>query len=198
MRFAVPLLEAVPLAILAVLVIGLLSKEAVDHTHRGTGAGRGPKPPVGTRTVSVGSTSAKAYDPIGGDGEHDADAHNVVDRDPGTFWTTEHYDGGVLNKAGVGIYIDAKPRVDAKSLEIDSKPGWHAELYAAPSGPVPAGIGQGWQRVGGGDVRTAEQRMRLSTDGKSYRYYLVWITRLPPGSSQVEISEIKLFAPQRS
>jgi serine/threonine-protein kinase len=197
MRFAVPVLVAIPLAILAVLAIGLIFNEAVDHTHRGTGAGRGAKPPAGTHTVSVGSTSAKAYDPIGGDGEHDADAHNVVDRDPGTSWATEHYTGGVLNKAGVGIYIDAKPSVDAKSIEIDSKPGWHAELYAAPPGAVPAAIDHGWQHVGGGDVKRSEQRMRLATDGKRYRYYLVWITKLPPDASQVEIAEIKLFAPKR-
>jgi eukaryotic-like serine/threonine-protein kinase len=196
MRYAVPVLVAIPLAILAVLVIGLLFNEAVDHTHRGTGAGRGPKPPAGTRTVSVGSTSAKAYDPIGGDGEHDADAHNVVDRDPGTFWTTEHYNGGALNKPGVGIYIDAKPGVDAKSIEIDSKPGWHADLYAAPPGTAPAGIDHGWDKVGGGDIKVSEQRMKLSTGGHRYRYYLVWITRLPPGQSQVQIAEIKLFAPK--
>src|SRR5437763_1649168 len=105
------------LAIVAVLVAGWLAKEGVDRTHRGTGAGRGPKPPAGQRIVSVASTSAAAYDPIGRDGEHDADAAHVVDRDPGTTWATEHYTGGVLNKAGVGIYIDARPGVDAKSIE---------------------------------------------------------------------------------
>jgi serine/threonine-protein kinase len=196
MRYAVPVLVAIPLAILAVLLIGLLAKEGVDHTHRGTGAGRGPKPPVGTHIVSVGSTSAKAYDPIGGDGEHDSDAHNVVDRDPGTTWTTEHYSGGQLNKPGVGIYIDAKPKVVARSIEIDSKPGWHADIYAAPPGPVPDTIDQGWDKVAGGTIQDASDRLRLSTDGKAYRYYLVWITALPPGESQVEIAEIKLFAPK--
>jgi eukaryotic-like serine/threonine-protein kinase len=198
MRYAVPLLLIIPLAILAVLVGGLLTKEAVERTHRGTGPGRGPKPPAGTRIVSVGSPSAKAYDPIGGDGEHSSDAPHVVDRDPGTTWATEHYTGGQLSKAGVGIYIDAKPRVDAKSIEIDSKPGWRAELYAAPAGPVPASLDQGWVKVGAGTVSQDSQRLRLSTDGKSYRYYLVWITRLPPGASQVEISEIKLFAPKKA
>jgi eukaryotic-like serine/threonine-protein kinase len=198
MRYAVPVLVAIPLAVLVVLILGLLAKEGVEHTHRGTGAGRGPKPPVGTRTVSVGSTAAKAYDPIGGDGEHDADAPHAVDRDPGTFWTTEHYNGGQLNKAGVGIYIDAKPRVEARSIEIDSKPGWRVELYAAPAGPVPTSIDAGWQKVGGGTVQSTHERMRLDTVGRSYRYYLVWITRLPPGQSQVEISEIKLFAPKRA
>jgi eukaryotic-like serine/threonine-protein kinase len=198
MRYAIPVLLAIPLAVLAVLIAGLLFKAGVDRTHRGTGAGRGAKPPAGQRIVSVASTSAAAYDPIGGDGEHDADAAHVVDRDPGTTWATEHYSGDTLNKAGVGIYIDAKPGVNAKSIEIDSKPGWRAELYAAPAGPVPAGIDRGWVKVGAGNVSAADQGLRLSTDGKRYRYYLVWITKLPPGASQVEISEIKLFAPKQA
>ena len=35
--------------------------------------------------------------------------------------------------------------------------------------------------------------MRLATNGRRYRYYLVWITRLPPEKSAVEIAEVRLF-----
>jgi serine/threonine-protein kinase len=61
---------------------------------------------------------------------------------------------------------------------------------------VPAGIGHGWDKVGAADITHSEQREKLSTDGHRYRYYLVWITKLPPGQSQVQIAEIKLFAPK--
>jgi hypothetical protein len=54
-----------------------------------------------------------------------------------------------------------------------------------------------WRKVGGGLVRDDDERFRLDTRGRRYRFYLVWITQLPPGSERVEISEIKLFAPQR-
>jgi tRNA A-37 threonylcarbamoyl transferase component Bud32 len=194
-----------PISILGLLVllgafaaiVALVVKEGADRTQRGTGAGITKKPPpTGTKVVSVKRTSAAAYDPIGGDGEHSADARLVVDRDPGTAWTTEAYSGGQLSKAGVGISIDAAPGVDARSLEIDSKPGWRGVLYAARGGALPATV-EGWRRVGGGLVRADDERFRLATGGRRYRYYLVWITQLPPGQERVEISEIKLFAPQR-
>ena len=33
----------------------------------------------------------------------------------------------------------------------------------------------------------------LDTAGNRFRYYLVWITKLPPGADHVQISEIRLF-----
>jgi hypothetical protein len=33
-------------------------------------------------------------------------------------------------------------------------------------------------------------------DGTSYRYYLVWITKLPPSDTNAQISEIALLAPK--
>jgi len=47
-----------------------------------------------------------------------------------------------------------------------------------------------------GTVRSHKQRFRLATAGQRFRYYLVWITELPPGARSVEISELSLF--QRS
>ena len=194
LRHPISVLALIGLLAVGGVIVGLVAKEGVDRTQRGTGAGRGPKPPAGTKVVSVGRTSAQAYDPIGGDGEHSSDASHVVDRDPGTTWTTEAYNGGILNKAGVGIYIDAKPGVAASAIEIDSKPGWRADLYAAPPGSVPKGIGSGWTKLNAGTVHQSVARFRLATGGKRYRYYLVWITRLPPHQTRVEIAEIKLFA----
>jgi serine/threonine-protein kinase len=83
-------------------------------------------------------------------------------------------------------------------MQIRSVPGWRAELYAAPNGPVPKALDDSWTRVGGGQVRKTEQRFNLSTDSKRYRYYLVWITALPQGADHVEIAEIVLSAPRRA
>jgi hypothetical protein len=38
-----------------------------------------------------------------------------------------------------------------------------------------------------------KQRITLNTAGKSYRYYLVWITALPPGNNYAAINEIALY-----
>ena len=73
------------------------------------------------------------------------------------------------------------------------KPGWKATIYAAPPGPAPPTFPAGWNKVGGGTVKSTDQRFKLDTGGTAYRYYLVWITQLAPGAERAEISEIRLF-----
>ena len=81
-------------------------------------------------------------------------------------------------------------------MEIQSPvPGWKAEIYgAAGSAASPDSIETGWTKLGGGTVRDDHQRFKLDTDGERYRFYLVWITELPPDQPRVEIGEIALFA----
>jgi serine/threonine-protein kinase len=201
-RFPVPVVAFVAVLVISGVALALLLKTAGDRTHRGTGPGT-IKPDVGTRVISLARTSAHAYDPQGDDVEHDVEAPLAVDREPGTAWTTETYQGGEITKqtvpaasAGVGIYVDARPGVDATRLTIQTpQPGWKATIYAAPAGKVPAGVDAGWTRVGGGAVRTKEQRFPLE-NSRTYRYYLVWITKLPAGRGNVKISEIALLAPK--
>jgi serine/threonine-protein kinase len=186
------------LAVAAAVVAVLFGSDLLDRAERGTGAGK-VKPAPGTKVVSVKRSSAQDFDPLGKDGEHPERARLAVDKDPGTTWTTETYSAGNLgNKAGVGIYVDAAPSVAASTIEIDTpKTGWIAELYVAPDGPAPTGMPDDlWSRAGGGTVRRRKQRFTLRTDGKAYRYYLVWITELPPGEHRVEISDVSLFAKQ--
>jgi serine/threonine-protein kinase len=205
LRWHLPVALVILAGAVVIVLVLLLGNEAAKHAQKGTGTGRIAAPP-GTRIVSVRSTSAHDYDPQSADGEEHPDrARLVVDRDPGTSWTTESYSGGQITKAnagdarpGVGIYVDAKPDVNATRMEIQSKPGWRTELYAAPDGPVPKSIDTGWTRVGGGRVSRSKQRFTLGTDGQRYRYYLVWITALAPDSNQVQIAEIGLAAPRRT
>jgi eukaryotic-like serine/threonine-protein kinase len=197
MRRRVPLLAVLAGLLIAAAVVGVLVYQGAQHTERGTGQGTVKAPP-GTRVVSVKRTSAQDFDPLGDEDEHADQAPNAVDKDPGTSWTTESYTGGTLgSKKGVGLYVDAAPRVAATSLEIDTaKPGWQAEIHVAPDGAAPKrapGEGGGWQKVAGGTVRHKHQRFSLRTGGKRYRYYLVWITKLPPGAERVEIADVSLF-----
>jgi eukaryotic-like serine/threonine-protein kinase len=197
MRLRIPVAALLVAVAAGAVGAGLLLKEARDNTTRGTGAGRVRAEP-NTRSVSVAASSANDYDPAGDDQEHGSDTPLAVDKDPQTAWSTETYTAGKLPKDGVGIYVDAKPATRASSLVVETPaPGWHADVYAAPAGkPVPAGI-DGWEKVGGGRVDGREHRFRLSTDARAYRYYLVWITQLPPEAQRVEITDISIFAPKR-
>jgi tRNA A-37 threonylcarbamoyl transferase component Bud32 len=190
-----PIIAIVVLLVLvAVPVVYLAAREGVDRTQRGTGTGT-VKPEPGTRVVSVKRTSATDFDPLSTDKEeHHTETPNAVDKDPGTDWTTEGYTGGDLGKEGVGIYVDADPGVDARSIEIDTpEPGWTAEIRVADGASPPKDLGD-WTKVAGGTVDAKRKRFHLK--GDRHRYYLVWITALAPGAERVKISEITLFAPR--
>ena len=180
-------------------ILGLAAVAVADHPDRlarGPAARRARAPgpagsssprPTGTKVVSVPRGSAHDYDPLGDDEEHNEEVARVVDRDDGTAWSTESYQDGLegAGKKGVGIYIDAKPKVAAVSMQIDTpNPGFRATIYAAPPGPVPKSVPEGWTKVGGGTVTSSNKRFKLDTGGTEYRYYLVWITKLADGRRQ--------------
>jgi eukaryotic-like serine/threonine-protein kinase len=177
-------------AVAAVAAVLMATKE---RTERGTGT-RNVKPPPGLRSVSLGQSRAKDFDPFGGDGEHPIEAKAVVDQDTKSTWSTERYDGGTLNnKPGVGIFVDAKPSVAARAMDVISPTRqWRGEIYAAPNGPTPQKLDD-FRRLAPISQSKTRTRVRLATNGRRYRYYLVWITKLPPEKSAVEIAEVRLF-----
>ncbi|MEA2286405.1 MAG: eukaryotic-like serine/threonine-protein kinase [Solirubrobacteraceae bacterium] len=195
----VPLRVLHPARILVVLaLIGVMAAVAAvflakDRTQRGTGTANVKAPP-GLKSVSLGQNRAKDFDPFGGDGEHPGEAKAVVDQDPRSTWSTEQYDGGTLNnKPGVGIYVDAKPSVVAREVEVVSPTrNWSGAIYAAPNGPPPTKL-DGFKRLSSFQQDSTRTRIKLGGGGRRYRYYLVWITKLPQQQRAVEIGEIRLF-----
>ena len=189
------------LALLALLAatgagaIFLLLGDPADRVVRGTGAESRSRPDApGLRTISLSQNAAKDFDPeaTGGDGrEHPNAAKAVLDDDPNSSWDTETYRSSLADagKQGVGIYVDAKPAAAARRIGIDTTtPGWDGAIYGATKGP-PDDL-EGWTKLA--DVRRASRRERVALPGDRYRYYLVWITRLPEGG-KVDIPEINLF-----
>ena len=67
-------------------------------------------------------------------------------------------------------------------------------IFAAPNGGVPRTVpGNGWVKAA--TVTNAGKTVKILLDGtatKSYRYFLVWITTLPPGQNSVALREIVL------
>jgi tRNA A-37 threonylcarbamoyl transferase component Bud32 len=184
---------ALALALLAIAATAAVLLLAADRTTRGTGDAPDTATPPGTASVSVGRASAHDYDPFGSDGEHPEQAAAAVDRTVSSTWSTEGYQGGVLNKDGVGIYVDAKPGVPAIRMEIRTPtPGWKGAVYVADD-KVPSEFPGTWKKLGTIDSAQRRTSLDLDTAGNPYRYYLVWITALPEGEERVEISEIELF-----
>jgi serine/threonine-protein kinase len=188
---------ALSLALLAAVAVAAVLLLAAHNAKRGTGASPGITRPPGTRDISLSQDAAHDYDPYGGDGEHPEQAPAAVDRDPNTAWSTETYRDG-LQKPGVGIYVDAAPRVVATRMDIRTPTlGWQGAVYVAASGPPKTLPDPGWSKVGTIDATAHLVNVDLDTAGKPFRYYLVWITKLP-AAGRAQIAEIDLLGPRPS
>jgi eukaryotic-like serine/threonine-protein kinase len=186
----------------AIVAIALIA--AAQHAHSGTGVASGVHGSAGLQPVALGQTAAHDYNPFGTEPENRDRVQNVIDSDPNTVWSTAHYYEGTLKKpggVGVGVYLDAAPSLAARAVEIQTPtPGFDVQIYGANKidlsyaygDPTPLSA-RGWQGplASADDVRN---RQRITLKGNSsYRYYLVWMTTLPPGQQLASISEITLF-----
>src|SRR4051812_34759505 len=99
-------------AVVAYLALhGMPSSDTKGATTSGGTAGR-----------TIHLTGVTAYDPKGGDGEHDSSAGRATDSSPSTYWDTEHYrDAPSLSgKPGVGLVLDAGRDVQLNELGLST------------------------------------------------------------------------------
>ena len=123
-----------------------------------------------------------AWDPQGGDGEHDADAPKATDGDPATYWTTEHYQS--FNKPGVGVVLEAPSAKGLKSVTVTTDtPGFTAEIS-------PGRARRGRSRPSRRRASSATARALRFQGLKPAKFYVVWITQLPPGSDTAHVNEV--------
>ncbi|PTL59205.1 protein kinase domain-containing protein [Paraconexibacter algicola] len=199
-RLAVPGL----LALIAIVGTVVILAQG-DRVERGTGT-RTPvdvKAPPGLQPISLGQDRASDYDPQGDGGEHSDAAKFVLDKDPNSIWDTERYQGGVLTKTsppadpadlGVGIYLDAKPGVAARAMSIrTTTPGWKGKIFVARSAVPKTLPSDGWIELADVDATGRTTSIDLDTARQPFRYYLIWITKLPEGKDRAAISEVVLF-----
>ncbi|MDH3517870.1 MAG: hypothetical protein OEM66_02995 [Acidimicrobiia bacterium] len=133
---------------------------------------RQPTTPVVPSTVRI--LGATAYDPFGGDGEHDDLAARAIDGDFTSAWRTESYfDPLPLLKGGVGLAVEVSG--PAEAVELSGVPaGTVFELRWAPQ--MAATLDQ-WTVVSSGTVRGALTAIEFpARDGG---VWLVWFTDLP-------------------
>jgi len=203
-RMRNPARWAASLALLGVAVaIALVA--AAGQTHRGTGVAPDVDSRAGLEQVPLSQTAAHDYNPFGTGPENRDQIDNVVDNDPNTTWSTEQYYDGTLKKAGgvgLGLYLDAAPGVAGRAIEIQTPtPGFAAKLFVAdhidvllPYGSSKPLTARGWQGpVGASAYVHNGERIQLHLAGRAYRYYLVWMTTLPPKGESATIAELTLL-----
>jgi serine/threonine protein kinase len=238
---------AISLLLLAAIVAAAIVA-ALSHTHSGTGVASDIHSAAGSTPVVLAQTAASSYNPFGTGPEHASGVASTIDGDLNTSWSTEHYVGDQLDKAGLGVALDATPGVVARSIEIQTpSPGFTAAIYgstgysttfspgstsahagganagssnaggangsragssgagssgasgsadtgaSSPDGGAKALAALGWTQLAPAKTIYSRTTIPINRQSLLYRYYLVWITRLPPGGETAQISEITLF-----
>ena len=135
------------------------------------------------------STSAHDYDPLGGDGEHARPTRALaVDRDPAPPGPPSLRRRPIAgDKAGrrASTSTPSPASTRSRSRSRRRSPAGRRRSTPRPRGPAPTASTDGWTKVGGGTVDSARADASSSPPtARSYRYYLVWITKLPPAPSQ--------------
>jgi serine/threonine-protein kinase len=187
----------------ALVAIALIA--AAQQAHRGTGVAPGIVSHAGSEPVPLSQTAAHDYNPFGTGPENRAQVNNVVDSIPSTTWSTEQYYNGTLKKPGgigAGLFLDASPGVVAKAIEIQTPtPGFSVQIYTANAVRLSLAYGdsmtlaeRGWQGpFGHSDYVHGRERVTIELSGHRFRYYLIWITTLPPHMQSASIAELTLF-----
>jgi len=161
------------------LLLALIATAAIAAGVLGLGRSKGP----GTAGTAAGAAVALhgvgSYDPVtdGGDGsEHNDSVALATDGNAATFWTTDIYNsrsfGGL--KPGVGLVLDAGKAVALRSLTVTTDtPGFTAKIETgvSVSGPF----------ADDSSTQTVNATTTFSLNGTTARYYLLWLTSLPPG-----------------
>jgi eukaryotic-like serine/threonine-protein kinase len=174
---ALYLVLALAVAIAAFVAVFLIARSG--HTNSGSGGGGS-----GGSGTSVPLRGVGDYDPQGNGGEHSGTASLATDGNASTSWTTESYGSQAFGglKDGLGLVLDAGSSVQLAHLTVTTPtPGFTAEIQAGES---PTG---GF--VTDSSSQTVNGTTTFSLDGKTAKYYVVWITQLPP-RRRAEISEV--------
>ncbi len=195
------------LALLALVgaIVAVVLLLAANRAQRGTGAPPGASSKSGLVAVSLAASAANDYNPFGTGPENRDQISNVVDNDPSTTWSTETYYEGNLRKpggTGLGIYLDAAPGVAARAIAIQTPtPGFAAQFYVSdhidlslPYGSSEPLSARGWTGpIGSSPAVRDSHKIALHPPAGAHRYYLVWLTTLPPGRQSATIADITLF-----
>ncbi len=189
---------AFALVVIALAAGGAAAAWLLHRTHHGTGLLPVAAPAPRLVQVDICASCAHDYNPDGLDGSRtqnpDLDAY-AVDRDPDTAWQTEYYYDHTLGKPGVGLYIDMSAGGGTKANEIviqTATPGFAAEILAQKARPDPNDFGDNWTVLATIPAVRPSDEVRLHTT-KPYNYYLIWITKLPPGLEYAKLNEIALY-----
>lgn len=158
---------------------------AAAQTPTTPGPGTTTTPPSST-TTTPGTTTP----------EPESSPSLALDRRDDTFWTSPRVPAG--QPVNAGILIDLGEARKLTRVELDtSTPGFDVEVFGV-KGKVPDTITGGWKGLSSRSGVASEELLDVRSSKPEVRFVLVWVTKLPPGTEQVEIGELRVRAEPKS
>ncbi len=185
--------------------------DRADHRRRQRAPRR--RRPAGRRLArrpgsrsQLGQTAAHDYNPFGTGPENRDLIGNVVDGDPNTTWSTEQYYDGTLQQARRrrARASTSTPRracwrgrskIQTRRRASPRRSTWPTTSISNCRTATPRRFARaaGRDRSARAATCAAASASPLSLTGHPYRYYLVWMTTLPPNMQSATIDELTLF-----
>jgi serine/threonine-protein kinase len=142
-----------------------------------------PVPSTSARAATlalVPLAGARSEDPQGPDGsEHPDTVGLAIDGNPGTSWTTDHYQSATFGnlKTGLGLWVEFGSSAEVHTVTITSSlPGWTFQLFATPEAS-----GTALASANGATTFTAtEGTTAIALRPHRAPGVLIWITGLAP------------------
>jgi hypothetical protein len=167
-----------------------------------TGSGQGTTAPKGPTALLLDTNAASTYNPYNYPATSFGDPSLTIDGDTGTGWSAQ-VNPATAPAMAEGVVLDLKSAKKLSAVKlVTSTPGMTLQIYGANTKTAPASITDtSWVPISH-SLRIGKRRARipLKTQGKPYRFVVVWISGAPESSvgtpeapGKVTLNEIELF-----
>jgi hypothetical protein len=166
-----------------------------------TGSGQGTTP-KGPAALLLDTDAASTYNPYNYPATNFGDPSLTIDGDTGTGWSAQ-VNPATAPAMAEGVVIDLKSPKKLSAVKlVTSTPGLTLQIYGANTTTAPASItDKAWVPISHSlTIRKRRARLTLKTQGKAYRFVVVWISGAPESSvgtpeapGKVTLNEIELF-----
>jgi hypothetical protein len=177
------------------------STETKSTEKSGSGKSGGESEPPSP--ILLDTNAASTYNPYSYPPTLFGDPSLAIDGEVKTAWTAQVQPEKAPNMAE-GLLLDLKsPQKLGSATVKTTTTGVTAEIYGANGNSSPGSITDtGWKRLVGLKVlKKKSTPLKLKTNGKGYRYIVLWLAKAPAGSTAtnpgtVAIDELELFPPK--
>lgn len=159
-----------------------------------TTTGSTAPPATPANEIMLDTNAASTYNPSGLSADQFGDPGAAIDSDPATAWTAQA-DPASAPALGAGVLLDLKSRERVSALKlVTATRRMTVEILGSSASTAPTTPSDpGWSTLAGSRTVRANQRIKLQHAASRVRYVLVFVTKVPPGKSAADISEITLL-----